>query len=174
MENKDYIFPLAAVVGFPACDSDTIAAETVNFGAIKTLLELRSSQQRIIFPCTNSGYGLGQSDRYCTEESVISSVSLYGRTKMAAEKEIIESGNSLTFRFATLFGASPRMRTDLLVNDFVYSAVMDHSLVVFEGNFTRNYLHVSDAVNAFIFAMENFEEMKGKTYNCGLSEANLS
>ena len=172
--DKDFIFPLAAIVGFPACDKDTIDAETVNLGAIKTLLELRQDNQKIIFPCTNSGYGLGQGEKYCTEESPISPISIYGKTKMAAEKAILESGNSLTFRFATLFGASPRMRTDLLVNDFVYRAVFDRSLVVFEGHFMRNYLHVRDAANAFIFAMENFDKMKGQTYNCGLSNANLS
>lgn len=174
LEGKDFIFPLAAIVGFPACDKDKIAAESVNLGAIETLLRLRAPEQKIIFPCTNSGYGLGQGDKYCTEDSPISPVSLYGKTKMAAEKAVLEAGNSLTFRFATLFGASPRMRTDLLVNDFVYRAVFDRSLIVFEGNFMRNYLHVKDAVNAFMFAMENFEQMKGQTYNCGLSDANLS
>lgn len=171
---KEFIFPLAAIVGFPACDKDTVAAETVNLGAIQTLLELRQKDQKIIFPCTNSGYGLGQGDKYCTEESPISPVSLYGKTKMAAEKAILDAGNSLTFRFATLFGSAPRMRTDLMVNDFVYRAVFDRSLIVFEGHFMRNYLHVRDAANAFIFAMENFEKMKGQTYNCGLSDANLS
>ncbi len=174
LSGKNYIIPLAAIVGFPACDKDTVAAETVNLGAIKTLLELRTPEQRIIFPCTNSGYGLGQGDNFCTEESPISPVSLYGKTKMSAEKAILEAGNSVTFRFATLFGASPRMRTDLLVNDFVYRAVFDRSLIVFEGHFMRNYLHVRDAANAFIFAMENFDKMNGQTYNCGLSDANLS
>ena len=174
LKGKEFIFPLAAIVGFPACDNDKTAAKTVNLDAIKTLLELREPEQKIIFPCTNSGYGLGQGESYCTEESPISPISLYGKTKMAAEKAILESGNSLTFRFATLFGASPRMRTDLLVNDFVYRAVFDRSLIVFEGHFMRNYLHVKDAANAFIFAMENFDKMKGQTYNCGLSDANLS
>lgn len=174
LDKKDFILPLAAIVGFPACDKDTVAAESVNLGAIETLLELRHRDQKIIFPCTNSGYGLGQGDKFCTEESPISPVSLYGKTKMAAEGAILAGGNSLTFRFATLFGASPRMRTDLLVNDFVYRAVFDRSLIVFEGHFMRNYLHVRDAARAFIFAMENFEKMKGQTYNCGLSDANLS
>ena len=171
---KDFVFPLAAIVGFPACDKDTVAAKTVNLGAIETLLKVRDKQQKIIFPCTNSGYGLGQGEKFCTEQSPISPISLYGKTKMAAEKAILESGNSLTFRFATLFGASPRMRTDLLVNDFVYRAVFDRSVIIFEGSFMRNYLHVRDAANAFIFAMEHFEKMKGQTYNCGLSNANLS
>ena len=174
LEGKEFILPLAAIVGFPACDKDTVAAETVNLGAIETLLELRGKNQKIIFPCTNSGYGLGQGEEFCTEESPISPISVYGKTKMAAEKAVLESGNSLTFRFATLFGASPRMRTDLLVNDFVYRAVFDRSLIVFEGHFMRNFLHVRDAANAFIFAINNFDRMKGQTYNCGLSDANIS
>lgn len=171
---KDFIFPLAAIVGFPACDKDKVAAESTNSGAIELLLKVREKEQKIIFPCTNSGYGLGQGDKFCTEQSPISPVSLYGKTKMAAEKAVLDSGNSLAFRFATLFGASPRMRLDLLVNDFVYRAVFDRSLIVFEGHFMRNYLHVRDAARAFIFAMENFDKMKGQTYNCGLSDANLS
>lgn len=174
LNGVDYILPLAAMVGFPLCDKDRTAAVTVNYEAVQTLLRLRSSEQKIIFPCTNSGYGLGQGDIYCTEESPIEPISLYGKTKMAAEKAIIEAGNSVTFRFATLFGASPRMRTDLLVNDFVYRAVNDRFLVVFEGSFMRNYLHVKDAARAFIFAMENFEIMNGNRYNCGLSDANCS
>lgn len=171
---KEWIFPLAAIVGFPACDADQTAAQTVNLGAVEKVLSLREKGQRIIFPCTNSGYGVGQGQTYCTEESPITPISLYGKTKMAAEKAVLESGDSLTFRFATLFGASPRMRLDLLVNDFVYRAVFDRSLIVFEGHFMRNYLHVRDAANAFIFAMENFCKMEGQTFNCGLSDANLS
>lgn len=174
IKGKDFIFPLAALVGFPVCDKDTVAAETTNLGAVETIIKLRSPGQKIIFPCTNSGYGLGQGQSYCTEDSPIEPISLYGKTKMAAEKAVLEAGNSLTFRFATLFGASPRMRTDLLVNDFTYRAVFDRSLIVFEGSFMRNYLHVRDAAGAFIFAMENFEKMKGRQYNCGLSDANLS
>ncbi len=170
----EYIFPLAAMVGFPLCDKDKTAAATTNFEAIETLLKLRRKDQRIIFPCTNSGYGVGQGEKYCNEESPIEPISLYGKTKMAAEKAIIDAGNSVTFRFATLFGASPRMRTDLLVNDFVYRAVFDRSIVIFEGSFMRNYLHVKDAARAFLFAMENFDKMNGNRYNCGLSEANCS
>ena len=174
MDGQDYIFPLAALVGFPVCDKDPTAARTVNLGAVETMLSLRQKGQRVIFPCTNSGYGLGQGQQFCTEESPISPISLYGQTKMAAETAVLSAGESLTFRFATLFGASPRMRTDLLVNDFVYRAVFDRSLVVFEGSFKRNYLHVRDAADAFLFAMEHFEKMKGRPYNCGLSDANLS
>ncbi len=174
LEGKDFIFPLAALVGFPLCDKDKVAAASTNFGAIETLVRLRDPAQKIIFPCTNSGYGLGQGQQYCTEDSPINPISLYGKTKMAAEKAVLEAGNSMTFRFATLFGASPRMRTDLLVNDFVYRAVFDKALLVFEGHFMRNYLHVRDAANAFIFSMNHFERMRGRCYNCGLSSANLS
>lgn len=174
IQGKDFIFPLAALVGFPVCDKDTVAATTTNLGAVELILKLRKPDQKIIFPCTNSGYGLGQGQLYCTEDSPINPISLYGKTKMAAEKAVLEAGESLTFRFATLFGASPRMRTDLLVNDFTYRAVFDRSLIVFEGTFMRNYLHVRDAARAFIFAMDNFEKMKGRQYNCGLSDANLS
>lgn len=174
IEGKDFIFPLAALVGFPLCDKDTVTATSTNLDAVKLILKLRTDGQKIIFPCTNSGYGLGQGQKFCTEDSPIEPISLYGKTKMAAEKAVLEAGNSLTFRFATLFGASPRMRTDLLVNDFTYRAVFDRSLIVFEGSFMRNYLHVRDAARAFIFAMDNFEKMKGRQYNCGLSDANLS
>lgn len=174
VSGKDYIIPLGALVGFPLCDKDKIAATTTNLDAVKKILEIRNPDQRVIFPCTNSGYGLGQGQEYCTEESPISPISLYGKTKMAAEKAVLEAGNSVAFRFATLFGASPRMRTDLLVNDFVYRAVYDRSAIIFEGHFMRNYLHVRDAARAFVFAMEHFDEMKGQTFNCGLSNANLS
>ena len=174
LDEKDFILPLAAIVGFPACDRDETAARSVNLEAVELLLRLRAPEQRIIFPCTNSGYGLGIGQEFCTEESPISPISLYGKTKMAAEAAVLQAGNSAAFRFATLFGASPRMRTDLLVNDFVYRAVFDRALVVFEGQFKRNFLHVRDAARAFMFAMEHFGEMEGQTFNCGLSDANLS
>lgn len=174
VEGADLIYPLAALVGFPVCDKNKITAINTNLKAIEKLLAIREPSQKIIFPCTNSGYGLGQGQQYCTEESPITPISLYGKTKMEAERIILESGNSVTLRFATLFGASPRMRTDLLVNDFVYRAVFDRSLIVFEGGFMRNYLHVRDAARALMFAKDNFEAMKGQTFNCGLDEANMS
>lgn len=174
MEGQDYIIPLAAMVGFPLCKADEVAAETTNLGAIKTLLNLRKPEQRIIYPCTNSGYGVGEGDKLCTEDTPMRPISLYGTTKTEAERLILEAGNSLTFRFATVFGASPRMRIDLLVNDFVYRAVFDRTAVIFEGNFKRNYIHIRDAVGASVWGMEHFDEMKGKPYNCGLSSANLS
>ncbi|HOU10181.1 MAG TPA: NAD(P)-dependent oxidoreductase [Clostridiales bacterium] len=174
MEGKDYILPLAALVGFPLCDKDRIAARTTNTDAVKLIISLREPRQRIIFPCTNSGYGLGAGETFCTEDSPIQPISLYGITKMEAEKAVLEAGESLTFRFATLFGASPRMRTDLLLNDFVYRAVFDSTVVIFEGHFKRNFLHVRDAAGAFLFAVKHFDEMKGRQYNCGLTQANLS
>ena len=174
IEGMDYLIPLAAIVGFPLCKSDETAAKTTNLEAIQLLLRLRKKEQRIIYPCTNSGYGVGENNKYCTEDSPLNPISLYGVTKTQAEKLVLESGNSLTFRFATVFGASPRMRMDLLVNDFVYRAVYDRTAVIFEGNFKRNYIHIRDAAGAFIFAMEHFDDMKGRAYNCGLSSANLS
>lgn len=175
IKNKDLIIPLAALVGFPLCEKNKTDAYNTNYEAVEMLLRLRDKDtQKVIFPCTNSGYGVGEKDIYCTEESPINPISLYGKTKMKAETAVLESGNSMTFRFATLFGASPRMRTDLLVNDFTYRAVFDKTVVVFEGDFKRNYLHVRDAAGAFIFAIENFEKMQGRQYNCGLSDCNIS
>ena len=174
MADKDYIIPLAAMVGFPLCKKDETAAKTINLDAVRMIIELRRPEQKIIYPCTNSGYGIGQGDKFCTEDTPMNPISLYGITKSEAEKAVLDSGNSLTFRFATVFGASPRMRLDLLVNDFVYRAVFDKTAVIFQGEFKRNYIHIRDAAAAFFFAIEHFEEMKGKPYNCGLSSANLS
>lgn len=174
MADKDYIIPLAAMVGYPLCNADEIAAETTNLGAIKTLIKIRKAEQRIIFPCTNSGYGVGAGDKFCTEDTPMRPISLYGSTKTEAERLVLEAGNSLTLRLATVFGASARMRLDLLVNDFVYRAVFDRTTVIFEGKFKRNYIHIRDVAGAFIHAINNFDEMKGRPYNCGLSTANLS
>lgn len=174
LKEKDFILPLAAQVGFPLCDQDKTAARTINLEAIELLLRLREPSQRIIYPCTNSGYGVGSAQDMCTEDTPMNPISLYGTTKTAAEKAVLESGNSISFRFATIFGASPRMRLDLLVNDFVYRAVFDRTLVIFEGHFKRNYLHVRDAARAFLHAIDHFDAMKGLPYNCGLSSANLS
>ncbi len=174
MKGKDYIIPLAALAGFPICDKEACSAYSINLDAIKMILRLREKGQRIIFPCTNSGYGLGEGEKFCTENSPIKPISIYGKSKVEAEAAVLSESGTTAFRFATLFGASPRMRTDLLVNDFVYRAVFDRTLVVFEGNFKRNYLHVRDAAGAFWFAIENFEKMEGSTHNCGLSDSNLS
>lgn len=170
----DYIIPLAAVVGAPACDADRTAAQTINLDAIRMLLSLKSASQRIVSPCTNSGYGIGQKDMFCTEETPLKPISLYGVTKVEAEKAILDSGNSISLRLATVFGGSPRMRMDLLVNDFVYRALKDRFLVVFEGHFKRNFLHIRDVARAFVHVIANFDSLKGQPYNVGLSDANLS
>ena len=135
---------------------------------------LASPEQRIIIPTTNSGYGVGEKGKFCTEESPLKPISVYGVTKMNAESAVLERGNSISFRLATVFGMSPRMRMDLLVNDFVYRAAMDRAVVIFEGHFKRNYIHIRDVVRAFVHALANFESMKGRPYNVGLEEANLS
>ncbi|MBM4348287.1 MAG: NAD(P)-dependent oxidoreductase [Deltaproteobacteria bacterium] len=174
IKKVDVIFPLACLTGAPLCSKDPIGAKTTNFDAIKMLLDLRSKDQRIIFPTTNSGYGIGEKGVYCTEETPLRPVSLYGKLKVEIEKLILDSGNSITLRLATVFGISPRMRLDLLVNDFTYRAVTDRFLVLFEAHFKRNYLHVRDVARAFIHGLENFDRMKKEPYNVGLSDANLS
>ena len=174
MQNVDAVFPLACLTGAPLCSKDPIAAQTTNFDAVKTILYLRRPDQKIIFPTTNSGYGVGQKGIYCTEETPLNPITLYGRLKVDIEKIILESGNSITLRLATVMGVSPRMRLDLLVNDFTYRAVNDRFLVLFEPHFKRNYIHVRDVAKAFIYCLDNFVEMQGEPYNVGLSEANMS
>jgi nucleoside-diphosphate-sugar epimerase len=174
LAKADLIIPLAALVGMPICNRDPIAAQTTNEDAVKLLCELASKEQRIIIPTTNSGYGVGEKGKFCTEESPLNPISVYGVTKMNAEKFVLDRGNSLSFRLATVFGMAPRMRLDLLVNDFVYRAVHDRAVVIFEGHFKRNYIHIRDVVLAFQHAMANFEKMSGRAYNVGLEEANLS
>ncbi|HUC92017.1 MAG TPA: NAD(P)-dependent oxidoreductase [Paenibacillus sp.] len=174
MKQADAIIPLACLTGAPLCAKDPVAAQTVNLDAIKLILELRSPEQRIVFPTTNSGYGVGQEGVFCTEETPLNPISLYGRLKVDAEQAILDAGNSVTLRLATVFGISPRMRLDLLVNDFTYRAVYDRFIVLFEAHFKRNYIHVRDVSKAFIHALDHFDQMKGQPYNVGLSDANLS
>jgi nucleoside-diphosphate-sugar epimerase len=174
MDGADFIIHLAALVGAPLCNSDPIAATTTNLDATKLLLSLRSPAQNVLFPCTNSGYGIGEKSKFCTEETPLRPISLYGRTKVEAEKAILDSGDSISFRLATVFGVSPRMRTDLLVNDFVYRAVNDRYLIVFEGHFKRNYIHIADVARLFLHGINNFQLLKNQVYNVGLSNANLS
>ena len=170
----DVVIPLAALVGAPLCKQDPIAAKTTNLDAILSILKLRGQGQRIVYPTTNSGYGIGQKGVFCTEETPLSPISLYGTTKVDAERAILDSGNGITLRLATVFGMAPRMRIDLLVNDFTYRAVTDRAVVIFEGEAKRNYIHVRDVAKAFIHSMESYERMKGEAYNVGLSSANLS
>ena len=174
IRDKDVIIPLAALVGAPLCDRDPVAARTTNLEAIRSIVALRSKEQRVLYPNTNSGYGIGQPGVLCTEESPLRPISLYGRTKVEAEKVLMDAGTVVCFRLATVFGTSPRMRLDLLVNDFVYRAVNDAAVVIFQGAFKRNYIHVRDVVRAFMHALDNFEAMKNNVYNVGLDDANLS
>ncbi len=172
--DADVIIPLAAVVGAPACKMDPVTATTLNRDAILMLLKITSKDQRIIFPTTNSGYGVGSPGEYCTEETPLNPISLYGVTKVEAEQAILDSGHGVTLRLATVFGMAPRMRIDLLVNDFTYRAVTDRAVVIFEGHFKRNYIHVRDVAGAFMHVIENYTNMQNEPYNVGLSDANLS
>ena len=170
----DVIIPLAALVGAPFCDRDPVAARTTNFEAVAMLCQIASQSQRIIMPVTNSGYGVGEKGKHCTEETPLRPISLYGVTKVQAEEKLLQRENSISFRLATVFGVSPRMRIDLLVNDFVHRAVTDRAVVIFEGHFKRNYIHVRDVARVFIHGLDHFSAMKGKPYNVGLDDANLS
>jgi nucleoside-diphosphate-sugar epimerase len=170
----DCIIPLAALVGAPLCAQDPIGATTTNRDAISVLCGMLSNAQRVIMPITNSGYGVGERGKFCTEESPLRPVSLYGRNKVEAEKIVLERENAISLRLATVFGMAPRMRIDLLVNDFVYRAVTDRFVVLFEAHFKRNYIHIRDVARAFLHAIDKFEDMKGGPYNVGLSDANLS
>lgn len=171
---SDVIIPLAAVVGAPACDRDPWLAESVNFEAVNMINRLRSNDQLIIYPNTNSGYGATTGDVYCTEETPLEPISIYGRTKTQAELALLESPNAITLRLATVFGVSPRMRLDLLVNHFVRMAVTEGSLVLFEKDFKRNFVHIRDVADCFLFCIQNSERMTGWPYNLGLDEANVS
>jgi len=170
----DVIIPLAALVGVPLCNTDAIATQTTNQQAIEMLCRLASPQQWVLMPVTNSGYGIGEKGKFCTEETPLRPISTYGITKVKAEEAVLSRANSISFRLATVFGASPRMRLDLLVNDFVHRAVHDRAVLIFEGHFKRNYIHIRDVVRVFAHGLANFEKMKGKPYNVGLDDANLS
>ena len=174
LKDADFIIPLACLTGAPLCKSDPIGATTIIRDAVRDILTLRRKEQGIIFPTTNSGYGVGEKGKYCTEQTPLRPISLYGSLKVEIERELLEAGNVITLRLATVFGASPRMRTDLLVNDFVLRAVRDGFVVLFEADFQRNYLHIRDAAEAFTFCLDNFDRMKNEAYNVGLSEANIS
>lgn len=174
VKTADVVIPLAALVGAPLCNHDKIGTATLNRDAILTLLTLLSPSQRILMPVTNSGYGIGEKGKFCTEETPLRPISLYGTTKVEAEKAVLDRGNAISFRLATVFGMAPRMRLDLLVNDFVYRAVTDRAVVLFEPHFKRNYIHVRDVARAFLHGINNFETMKNEPYNVGLSDANLS
>jgi nucleoside-diphosphate-sugar epimerase len=170
----DTFIPLAALVGAPLCERDALGAVSTNRDAVRLLCRLVSPSQRVLMPVTNSGYGIGQPDISCTEESPLKPISLYGMSKVEAEQAVLERENSISFRLATVFGMAPRMRMDLLVNDFVYRAVTDRALVIFEGHFKRNYIHIRDVARVFLHGLENFQTMRGRAYNVGLEDANLT
>jgi nucleoside-diphosphate-sugar epimerase len=174
VKKADVIIPLAALVGAPICDRDPTAAVTTNRDAIKTLVGMVSRDQLVVTPISNSGYGVGEKGKYCTEETPLRPVTLYGRTKVEAEEIALGHPNSISLRLATVFGMSPRMRIDLLVNDFTHRAVFDRFVVLFEAHFKRNYIHVRDVARAFMHAIAGAERMRGQAYNVGLSDANLS
>lgn len=174
IKEADVIIPLAAIVGFPACDKDPRLAREVNTEQIEFILKNTTSSQRIIFPNTNSGYGMGAGDTPCTEETALCPISVYGITKCNSERMLLETGRALTLRLATVFGVSPRMRLDLLVNDFTYKAVNDGYIVLFEKDFKRNFIHIRDVALTFIYMMNQYDKYVGQAFNVGLSTANLS
>lgn len=174
LKQADAVIPLAALVGAPICARDEIGATTLNRDAVVNIVARLSRDQRVVYPNSNSGYGIGEKDAYCTEESPLRPVSLYGRTKVAAENAVLEAGNGVALRLATVFGMSPRMRLDLLVNDFTWRAVTDRTVMLFEAHFRRNYIHVRDVVKAMLHSLDNHDAMRGQAYNVGLSNANLS
>jgi nucleoside-diphosphate-sugar epimerase len=174
IRKADIVIPLAALVGAPMCSQDPVGATTVNHDAIALMLKLLSKQQMALMPTTNSAYGTGDTNNFCTEESPLNPISLYAKEKVGIEKELLQRDNAISFRLATVFGMSPRMRIDLLVNDFTYRAVHDRFVVLFESSFKRNYVHVRDVSRVFQHAIANFDKMKGQIYNVGLSDANVS
>ncbi len=174
IKKKDIIIPLAGLVGAPLCEKYKKEAIKVNLNAIKLIIKNISAKQKIIYPTSNSGYGVGKKNSYCTEETPLNPISLYGRTKAEAEKVVMQHKNSISFRLATVFGYSYRMRSDLLVNNFVKTALDQNKLEIFEPHFRRNYIHINDIVDAFVFSINNFEKLKSNTYNLGLSSANIT
>ena len=174
LKSADVVINLAAIVGASACDRDPAMATSVNLEAVKLLNRLRSPNQLVVFPNTNSGYGATTGEAYCTEETPLEPISLYGRTKVEAEQILLNSPNAIAFRLATVFGFSPRMRLDLLVNHFVYAAVKEGYLVLFEKDFKRNFVHVRDVADCLLHALRNRERMVGNVYNLGLDSANVS
>lgn len=174
LKDADAVFPLACLTGAPLCQQRPEEAQEILLDAVKLILDLRGKDQIVIFPTTNSGYGIGEKGKFCTEETPLKPISLYGKLKVEAEAAILQAGNGITLRLATAFGVSPRMRLDLLVNDFTYQAVTAGKIELFESHFMRNFIHVRDIAAGFIHSLNHFEEMKNEPYNMGLSDANLS
>lgn len=173
-EKADVVIPLAAIVGAPACDREPEMTVAIHIDAMRALRKYLNNNQLVIYPTTNSGYGTQTGEMYCTEETPLAPISLYGTTKVQAEAEWLEYSNAVTLRLATVFGLAPRMRLDLLVNDFTYKAFTDKYLVIFEKDFKRNYVHIRDVADCFIHCIENSDKMRGRPFNVGLDDANLS
>jgi nucleoside-diphosphate-sugar epimerase len=174
ISKSDIVIPLAAIVGAPACKKDPIMASSINKDATIWLIKKLSTEQQIIMPTTNSAYGSGDENNFCDENSNLNPLSLYAQDKVLVEKHLMERNRATSFRLATVFGISPRMRLDLLVNNFVYRALTDKYVVLFESHFKRNYVHVDDVVNVFLFGINNPDKVCGQIFNFGLSEANIS
>ena len=174
LKNKDFVIPLAGLVGAPLCEKYPKLTIETNLNAVKTVLKYMKPSQKIIYPTSNSGYGIGEKNKFCDENSPLRPISLYGRTKADAEIEVLKNKNSICFRLATLFGYSYRMRSDLLVNNLVLTALKQKKLSVFQPHFRRNFIHIDDVVKAFYFAIKNFSKLKGEIYNLGLSSANIT
>lgn len=174
LKEADVIIPLAAFVGAPLCNQDPVGATTTNRDAVVSMFRSLSKDQQVLMPTTNSAYGSGEKNSFCDENSPLKPISLYARDKVEVERALMERENSISFRLATVFGMSPRMRIDLLVNDFTYRAVSDRFVVLFEGHFKRNYIHIRDVAQAFLMGINQFAEMRSNIYNVGLSDANLS
>lgn len=174
LKDCEAIFPLACFTGAPLCNKNPFESKAIIVDAIKMILKLRSRSQMVIFPTTNSGYGIGEKGKFCTEDMPLKPISLYGKLKVEIEDILLDAGNCITLRLATAFGISPRMRLDLLVNEFTYRAVNDGFIILFQADFKRNYIHVRDVAGAFLHSLNNFKEMKNEPYNVGLSSANLN
>ena len=174
IKGMDFIIPLAGLVGAPLCEKKKKEAVEINVKAIELIVKLAKKNQKIIYPTSNSGYGIGQKSKFCDENSPLNPISLYGRTKAQAEKIVMQHSNFVAFRLATIFGYSYRMRTDLIVNNFVEKAVKTKRLDIFEPKFRRNFVHIKDVVKAFIFAIENFKKVRNNIFNLGLSSANIT
>jgi len=174
IQRSDIVIPLAALVGFPLCDKHPRDAIEVNRDVNVTLAKSKSKDQIVVYPCTNSGYGASDSTKPCTEDSPMNPITLYGRTKVEAENAFRESANCTTLRLATVFGPSPRMRTDLLVNNFVLKALRDRSLVLYEDSYKRNYVHIHDVSRAFRFIIDNWDKCSNQTFNVGNDSLNCT
>lgn len=174
LKEAEVVIPLAALVGAPLCERDPVGATTVNHDAILMMLDLAGGDQAILMPTTNSAYGTGDENNFCTEESALRPITQYAKEKVEIERTLMKRKRSISFRLATVFGMSPRMRVDLLVNDFTYRAVHDKFIVLFESHFKRNYIHIRDIARVFLHAIDHFDAMKGEIYNVGLSDANIS